>query len=259
MSWDNIKIDFGKINGWKFITIILAAVLMMFMWTGYGQMGLIKDQLLVINNYQKDSVTFTKTINKLGQEVSTQTSMVTIKTKQIQKLLLDSSNLASINHQIKVQSETKFNNIIASYDKKLSNAKSGYNEGFDFDIIQPDPYEDFMVDDSTGHEYVALGTKFSINTKWYNLNGEILKKGISINSLNVINDTEYNLGYEKWKLKSMFKKRPLVLEVINKNPYTSTKKLKNIHLEDPKKWYQTTAAKIGFGVIAGGAFVLIAN
>jgi len=257
MSWDGIKIDFGKINGWKFITIILAAVLMMFMWTGYGHVKQLEDQAIIISDYQKDSVTFTRTINELGQEVATQTSMVTIKTKQVQKLLLDSSNLASINHQIKIQSQTKIRNIVAGYDKQLAN--SGYNEGIDFDIIQPDPYEDFITDDSTGHEYVALGTKFSVNTQWYNLEGEILKEGVNINSIGIVNDDEYNLGYEKWKLKNMFKKRPLVLEVTHKNPYTSTAKLKNIHLEDPKKWYQTTAFKVGIGAVIGATAVMIAN
>ncbi len=107
MSWNGIQIDLNKINGWRFITIILAVILIIFMWTGYGLKNQLAEQVVAISNYQKDSVTFTVTVNELGQELSTQKSIVTIKTKEIQKILLEKSELTEINHQIKIKANTQ--------------------------------------------------------------------------------------------------------------------------------------------------------
>jgi len=257
MSWDNIKIDFGEINGWKFITIILTVLIGIFMWTGYGLKNQLEQQVIAINNYQKDSVTFTVKVNKLGQELSIQKSVVTIKTKEIQQILLEKSELVELNHQIKIKSSTQLANITAKWE---SNNKANYDESLDYEIDQPLPYEDFIID-TTGIEYIALGTSFIDSTKWYNISGTILKSGLNIKHLSIINDDEYNIGYGKRKIfKEFFKPKPLVLEVIHNNPHTSTIALKNIQLDPlPKKWFQTTAAKVGAGIIVGSVAVMYLN
>ena len=257
-NWEGIRIDFGKINGWKFITIILAAVLMMFMWTGYGMQNQLAQQVIALDNYQKDSVTFTRTINELGEEISTQTSIVTVKTKEIQQLLLSNSDLAELNHQIKIKAKTQIKNAKANW---YINSESNPYSSLEFDEIsvdQPLPDEDFLVD-TNGIEYIPLGTMFkSEPNPWYNLTGSILKSGLSIDTMSIVTDDEYNIGYAKRKkLKEYFKAKPLVLEVKHNNPYTTTTALKNIQLDPPpKKWFQTTAAKVGFGFVAGSVGIL---
>ena len=246
-NWEGVKVDFGKINGWKFVTIILAVLIGVFMWTGYGMQNQLSQQVLAINKYQKDSVTFTRTINSLGQEVSTQTSIIIVKTKEVQKLLLANSDLSELNHQIKIKSQTDMNNLKADWF-----AANSENDGDSLYIDQPGPFDDFLLDDSTGVEYIALGTKFKKRDEWYNLSGTILKSGLNIEHMSIVNDDEYNLGYKKKRLIDIFKKDEITLEVIHNNPYTKTTALKDTELEQPKKkWFQTNAAKIGFGIVGG--------
>lgn len=249
MSWDGIQIDFNKLNGWKFLTIILAVVLIFYMWTSRGQTKELEQSILAISEYQKDSVVFSKTINALGQEVSTQKSIIVTKNKSYEKILLTNSELKELNHQIKINAETTVKDLLANY----TNYK---NE----DLVLPDlTYDGFdtaafvMFIDSN---YIPLGTGFELNDQWYSLSGSVEKNGLNVKSLSVINKDEYNLGYKKKKLKDLFKDDILTLEVIHENPYTSTTALKNIELKPTKKWYQKTGFKIASGFIAGSAAML---
>ena len=234
MSWDGIRIDFGKINGWKFVSILLTVIIVIFMWTQKQTVTELNNNISQLDVYRKDSISFTKTINALGQEVSTQKSIVVTKTKETEKVLLENSQLTSLNQQLKFENISVAKGITATYESQESHK--------------------IYYDTLTQIQYVPVGTAFSTYDKWYNLSGKLGETGLIIDTLAFTNKFTVNLGYAKKDkpLRNLFKAKPLTAEILTDNPYTHTTTMKNIHLKPPKKkWYQTKGFAIVAGAVAG--------
>lgn len=238
MSWDGIKIDFGKINGWKFVSILLTIIIVFFLWTHGNTVSQLENSITQLDHYQKDSITFTKTINALGEEVSVQKSIIVTKNKQTEKVLLANSQLSTLNQQLKFENKTFAKNIVANYGSK--------------------PKHEIYHDTITHIKYVPVGTKFNSGDNWYALSGSLGETGLLIDTLSFTNKYTINLGFGKKEkpFKNIFKPKPFTAEIITKNPYTQTTSMKNIYLKPPpKKWYQTKAFAVAVGVVAGVAIV----
>jgi hypothetical protein len=52
---------------------------------------------------------------------------------------------------------------------------------------------------------------------------------------------------------SILRKRDKVVRIAVDNPYVTVTGMSNVVIRQDKKWYQTDAAKIGFGIILGAA------
>lgn len=234
MSWDAIKIDFNKINTWRFAAILFAVVAIFAMRECHVSEVKIGSNYIKLDQYEKEKMSFTRTINKQGEEITKQKEVLIDKDKIIEDKILENSQLAELNSQIKIQTKANKSNFTASYELP---------EGKEENIF----YHDTIV------KYIKVGTKFSHNEKWFSIAGNIGKKGIEFDSIEFRNRLQLTLGYEKRKgIKSIFKEKPLVIEGINSNPYMTTTGMQNISFKKPKKkWYETRAFAFGVGVIAG--------
>ena len=249
MSWDNIKIDFGKINGWKFISILLTIIIVVFLWTGKQRENELMSAVETISQYKSDTIKFKTIINDQNQEIATQQSIITVRTKQTQKVLMENSTLKELNHQVKMASATVIKDVKAAYtgNKSISNGEVLDSMNFVPDTVYVDR-----------KSYIALGTSFAKQNEWFSINGTIEFGGINISSLQIRNEQEVNIGCGKRN--GLFRPRPLEVEVINKNPYTNVVDMKNIYLKHPKKkWYQTKAFAFGLGVVGGITAISIIN
>jgi len=90
---------------------------------------------------------------------------------------------------------------------------------------------------------------FDVKDEWYGLKGKVLPTSLVIDSMYTKDEYVVTTGYEP---QGFLKKKILVVDVVNKNPYSRVDKLYNVTVPQPKKkWFETKAAAIGAGVVGG--------
>jgi hypothetical protein len=90
---------------------------------------------------------------------------------------------------------------------------------------------------------------FGLSTEWYSLNGRVFSEGLIVDSLSIKNEITTNIG---WKKDKWYKKKYAVVEVKNTNPHTQVTGMQNVVVKPPKKkFFQTTAFKVGVGIVGG--------
>lgn len=183
---------------------------------------------LKVQMYENKNQVFTKTINKLGQEVSTQKELVLNKDKELEKALLLNSNLKSLSQQVTLVTKTEMTNVSAHYDSSISKKQ---------------------IDSSHS---VPIGTTFKKENKWFFINGFLSDTGAVFTRIGFNDSTIINYGLAKQSaFLGFIKPKEHVIEVINLNPYSKTSGMKNVTLKEDKAWYQTNLFKFGSGIFIG--------
>ena len=173
--------------------------------------------------YTNNRTTLLQEIDKQGREITTQENLIMTAEQEKEMLLIENKRLKSVKSEVKIITTTIIKEVYVPFETTIYDTISG-------DSAQP----------------------FNKKDDWFMLSGMVLKKGIRIDSLEFKNKLSITIGE---KSNGLFKKNTPVTEVTNDNPYTSVSEMYNVHIEKgPKKFYQTTAFKIGIGV-AGGIFL----
>ena len=194
--------------------------------------------------YKAMTTKFVKTLNKKGQEVSTQKALVLARDKKLEKTLLENSNLQKLNVQIRIASNAAIADIIAHY-AGVDSSTFGHITTIN------------STGDTVRKECVAIGTKFNKLDVWYSIAGSLQKIGVSFDSITFKDTTTINLGSEKQPgLFGFLKEREDLVEVVHSSPYVSTTGMQNITFRDPPKWYNRRITLFGGGVAVGVSLVL---
>lgn len=125
--------------------------------------------------------------------------------------------------------------IIVTSDKKIIDSLS--EEAHKYKIRKPSvfiretsitqidtlfvPFKDTIV------SLVDANYSFKDSTKFYNISGKVLSKGIKFNTISFTNENTYIIGKKRYNL--FYNKS--VLYVNNKNPYTSIQKLNSVEFK----------------------------
>jgi hypothetical protein len=243
------NIDLNKMPIKKIVILGQFAVILFLVRSCHLQDLTISSNGLRIKMYENKVNEFTTKVNEYGHQLATQDQMIVERDKDLEKQLLRNSELSKLNEQIKYQAETKIKNIVANYGSGSNNET--------VKIIHDTIIKD---GDTSVIAAVPIGTKFAARDtgNWYSLGGSLEKEGVKFDSINFRSDVEVNIGlvkqpgYKGWLLG---RKDPKV-EIVNKNPYSSVVNMRNIKLEDPKRWWESGWIKFGAGFLLGGAFVM---
>ena len=107
---------------------------------------------------------------------------------------------------------------------------------------------DTVIIDNTPH--LKLPLKFQKSDKYWNIGGELTSKGsLRIDSLVMNANFTYAVG--DTIRKGLFKKTDKVIRMRIDNPSMQITGMQNIYIKQDKKWYQTTAFKVGVGALIG--------
>lgn len=87
------------------------------------------------------------------------------------------------------------------------------------------------------------------DSAYYHFMGTIAPNYFSIDSLSIPNRQNIVIGEKKLGFLRGTEKR---VEIVNSNPLIHTDKIQNYVIQGKKKWHQTTAFKVGIGILAGG-------
>jgi len=105
-----------------------------------------------------------------------------------------------------------------------------------------------------GKPYIQLPKPFLKTTEWYTIGGMINRLGwLQIDSLVIPAKFTYAVGdtMRTGFVNRLLKKKDTVVRLRVDNPNVQVVGLENIYIKQDKKWHQTTAFKVGVGVLIG--------
>jgi hypothetical protein len=106
--------------------------------------------------------------------------------------------------------------------------------------------------------YIQLPKPFHKKTEWYTIGGMINRVGwLQIDSLVIPAKFTYAVGdtMRTGIVNRLLKKKDTVVRLRVDNPNVQVVGLENIYINQDKKWHQTTAFKVGVGVLIGAVAV----
>ena len=107
-----------------------------------------------------------------------------------------------------------------------------------------------------GHPMIRTGKPFLKTTEWYTIGGMINRLGwLQIDSLVIPAKFTYAVGdtMRTGFINRLLKKKDTVVRMRVDNPNVQITGMSNIYIKQDKKWHQTTAFKVGVGVLIGVA------
>ena len=105
-----------------------------------------------------------------------------------------------------------------------------------------------------GKPYIQLPKPFLKTTEWYTIGGMINRLGwLQIDSLVIPAKFTYAVGdtMRTGFVNRLLKKKDTVVRMRVDNPNVAITGMSNIYIKEDKKWHQTTAFKVGVGVLIG--------
>jgi hypothetical protein len=105
-----------------------------------------------------------------------------------------------------------------------------------------------------GKPYIQLPKPFLKTTEWYTIGGMINRLGwLQIDSLVIPAKFTYAVGdtMRTGFVNRLLKKKDTVVRMRVDNPNVAITGMSNIYIKEEKKWHQTTAFKVGVGVLLG--------
>jgi hypothetical protein len=105
-----------------------------------------------------------------------------------------------------------------------------------------------------GKPFIELPKSFVKTTQWYTIGGVINKLGwLQIDSLVIPAKFTYAVGdtMRTGIINRIFRKSDQVVRLRVDNPNVAITGMSNIYIKQDKKWHQTTAFKVGVGVLIG--------
>jgi hypothetical protein len=163
--------------------------------------------------------------------------------------LADSSKLISqaVNYQSQIDSKDMAIKILAIRNPKEV-VKIKYKTIVKTKIQLAEP----ITIDSTN--YIKLPVEFSDYSEWYSIDGKIDSIGsLVIDSIVSSGTLTYSVGdtLRDGLINRLLRKTDSVVRLHIDNPTMSITNLSNIYIKKEPKWYQSTAFKVGVGILLG--------
>jgi hypothetical protein len=163
--------------------------------------------------------------------------------------MADSSQLISqaINYQSEIDSKDMAIKLLGIRNPKEV-VKIQYKTKVETKIQLAEP----IIFDSTS--YIKLPVEFSDYNEWYSIDGKIDSLGtLVIDSIVSSGTLTYSVGdtLRDGLINRLMRKTDSVVRLHIDNPTMSISNLSNIYVKREPKWYQSTAFKVGVGVLLG--------
>ena len=163
--------------------------------------------------------------------------------------MADSSKLISqaVNYQSEIDSRDMAIKLLAIRNPKEV-VKIQYKTKVETKIQLAEP----IIFDSSS--YIKLPVEFSDYNEWYSIDGKIDTLGsLVIDSIVSSGTLTYSVGdtLRDGLINRLMRKSDIVVRLHIDNPTMSISNLSNIYVKKEPKWYQSTAFKVGVGVLLG--------
>ena len=171
--------------------------------------------------YQANERTLQRDTTRKGLIITSQEQLILTKDAEKEMLIIENKRLKNVKSEVRVLTKSE---IVSKFI----------------------PYEVVV------HDTIKLKKIFRVQNEWYGVSGKVLDNGVLIDSMSFKNELVVTIGEKK---NGLFKKKIPVVDIINKNPYSSTDQVYNVVVEkNPKKFYQKRGFQIGASLLVGSYF-----
>ena len=153
------------------------------------------------------------------------------------KLQLE-EGMKKVQSQVSTKTITKVEEVFIGYAGQLD---SNGNEIIEKDTI--------VLNDTNA---IKVPKRFAIDTKFYDISGQVLKTGVLLDSISFPNETIVTIGHSK---KNFFAKKESVVHIKNTNPFVQMKNMENVIIKEKTPFYKKPIFLVGVGFL-GGLFIL---
>lgn len=172
----------------------------------------------------------------------------------------DSSLIVTQNQTIMTQKEAIRLGLL-EMDKRIKQVESQLQAKIQVRIIEKDvPYVPNGYADTTGWvkneqgeiirtDSISVPQRFALSDKFFNVEGEVKKNGLKIDTLAI--PSKFTITYGKEKTGFLNLGRNPVVQIRTDNPYVDVTSLNNIVVKKPQKFYNSKIFMFGVGVLGG--------
>lgn len=146
--------------------------------------------------------------------------------------------MKKVQSQVKTKTITKVEQVFIGYAGQLD---SNGNEIIEKDTI--------VLNDTNA---IKVPKRFAIDTKFYDISGQVLKTGVLLDSISFPNETIVTIGQSK---KNLFAKKESVVHIKNTNPFLKMQSMENVIIKEKTPFYKSATFLVGIGIL-GGLFIL---
>lgn len=146
--------------------------------------------------------------------------------------------MKKVQSQVKTKTITKVEQVFIGYAGQLD---SNGNEIIEKDTI--------VLNDTNA---IKVPKRFAIDTKFYDISGQVLKTGVLLDSISFPNETIVTIGQSK---KNLFAKKESVVHIKNTNPFLKMQSMENVIIKEKTPFYKKPIFLVGIGFL-GGLFIL---
>jgi len=207
----------------KYITYILIAIVIFLSFSLIANNRNISRFKSQISKFKLENQAFKEEINDQGERLVEQEQVILTQQEAIENGLVELNNFKKLSNQIKVVTETLIDTIVVTN-------------------------HDTVVSYINGINYLKLPAKYDYTSEFINFDLNVSVEGLSLNSINLPNESLVSIGYKK---QGLFKPLLPVIEIKNTNPYIKTSKLQNISIVEEKRLIDDKKFLIGIGLVFG--------
>lgn len=149
----------------------------------------------------------------------------------------------------KVQSQVRQTQNIEIRDVKVPFIPSGYTDTSGWYSKFKNGEVSKEICDSLIANSIVVPQRFSLEQKWYSIDGKVNKDGLTLDSLKIQNESSVTIGYRKYGFLNL-RREPLV-EIKNTNPYLSLSKVGNVVVKPNKSIFKSKVFWTGVGIFGG--------
>lgn len=211
------------------LLVVLGCIIAFLVWLLYGSQVRLSSFKNQVDKLKLNSQTFQESLDSQGRIVAEQEQLILNQKDAIRLYGLQVEDLKKLKSQVVTITETVIDSIFIEFHDTLRVSDTIYPKG----VIQ-------------------VPKRFDLNTKHYSLNGLVLLDGLKVDSMAFSNKMKITIGDKKM---GWFKKSKPVVKIENSNPYMGTIDMKNVIIEEDKKFYQKNSFWLGVGAL--GSFIIL--
>lgn len=170
--------------------------------------------------YENNAKSLIRDTTKKGLVITSQELLIVTKDTEKEMLLIENKRLKNIKSEVRVVTKTEIKDVLVPFEK--------------------------VVHDTITNTDIMI---FRVQDQWYGVSGRVLSNGVMIDSMSFTNELVVTIGERS---NGMFKKKTPVVDIINKNPFSSTDEVYNVLIEkNPKKFWQKRGFQMGMSAVVG--------
>lgn len=226
----------------KIAIVVLFIILILLLYKGC-EISKDRDNLLTqISTYKLGEKEFKNKILKDSSTMATQSQTILTQDEAIKLGLLKmEGEIRNVQSQVSQKQNVVVTKVDVPYIPNGFVDTSGW-----YAKLQQGDNTQANIDSLLAHS-VIVPQPFQLEEKWYQIYGNVQKKGLLIDSLKLENESSVTVGFKKSGFLKL-KKEPIV-EIKNTNPYLRVSKMNNVVVKKDKSIIQSKWFWLGLGVV----------